>query len=65
MTLDIYDRESIKNRVEEFEEFFKQPKRKYEVSDKFDLTRAETELLLEILGDDEYIRNTTAGWQWR
>ena len=63
--LDIYDRESILEHAEEFEKFFEQPKRKYEVSDKFNLTRAETELLLEVLGDGDYIRNTTAGWRWR
>lgn len=63
--LNIYDRESILKNTEEFEKFFKKPKRKYEVSDKFELTRAETELLLEVLSDGDYIRNTTAGWQWR
>lgn len=62
--LDIYNRESILEHTEEFEKFFKQPKRKYEVSDKLNLSRAETELLLEVLGKEGLIKNTSAGWQW-
>lgn len=62
--MEFYDRESILEHAEEYAKFFKQPKRKYEISEKLNITRAETELLLEVLGKEELIKNTSVGWQW-
>ena len=62
--MEFYDKEALMKREEEYAEFFKQPKRKYEVSDKFNLTRAESDLLLEVLSNEELIKNTSVGWQW-
>ena len=62
--MEFYDKDALLRREEEYAEFFKHPKRKYEVSDRFNITRAESDLLLEVLSGEGLIKNTSVGWQW-
>lgn len=55
-------KEDILKKYPDVLEFFKTPKRKYQIQEGLGLTRGEAELITDVLLRENLIRNTSLGW---